>query len=278
MDQTNETLAARFFFYNCAVSIHLPGELRISRTLKPFPNDVVLNRNFYPENDPSVFIGGHNDFYRFLDLSTPSNSDLLRKLSAIGYLLCNKLPRTGFRYRGFVCVNNEESTCANGKSLFARAIAELNNPAFLDGRIDRNTGLFALRGVDEHTTVAILDDIHIRQATLNRLYCICPGDWRINRKGFPELVIERELAPYLLITTNTPAHRFLIHGSAIRRFVPLAFSSFFGVENPIHKYFGHSFFSDWTEAQWHLFDNFMFYCVLEYLRTFSSGIDIFRTL
>lgn len=26
MDQTNETLAARFFFYNCAVSIHLPGE------------------------------------------------------------------------------------------------------------------------------------------------------------------------------------------------------------------------------------------------------------
>lgn len=278
MDQQDKTLAARFFFKNCAVSIHLPGELRLSRTLKPSLDDVVLNRNFCPENDPSVFIGSHNDFYRFLDLSTPSNSDCLRKLSAIGYLLCNKLPRTGFRCRGFVCVNDEENSCANGKSLFARAIAELNNPAFLNGRINRNTGLFDLRGVDERTTVAVLDGIHISQTNLDRLYSICPGDWRIHRKGFPELVLERDNAPYLLITTNTPAHRFLIHGSAIRRFVPLGFSSFFGVENPVHTYFGHSFFSEWNEEQWHLFDNFMFYCVLEYLRVFSSGIDIFQII
>lgn len=278
MEQPDKTLAARFFFKNCAVSIHIPGELRISRSLKPSPDDVVLNRNFYPENNPSVFIGGHNDFYRFLDLSSPSNSDLLRKLSAIGYLLCNKLPRTGFRCRGFVCVNDEENTCANGKSLFARAIAELNNPAFLSGRINRNRGQFDLRGVDERTSIAILDGISISQANLNRLYLICPGEWRIARRGFQELVIEREHAPYLLITTNTPAHRFLIHGAAIRRFVPLGFSSFFGVENPVHTYFGHSFFSEWDEEQWHLFDNFMFYCVLEYLRSFSSGIDIFQTI
>lgn len=278
MVQQDKTLAARFFFKNCAVSIHLPGELRLSRTLTPSPDDVVLNRNFCPENDPSVFLGGNNDFFHFLVASSSSDSVFRQKRSAIGYLLCNKLPRTGFRCRGFVCVNDEENSCANGKSLFARAIAELNNTAFLNGRINRNTGLFDLRGVDERTMVAVLDGIHISQANLDRLYSICPGDWRICRKGFPDLVIERENAPYLLITTNTPVHRFLIHGSAIRRFVPLGFSSSFGVENPVHTYFGHGFFSEWDEEQWHLFDNFMFYCVLEYLRSFSSGIDIFQTI
>lgn len=240
---------------------------------------MVLNRNFYPENDPSVFIGSHNDFYRFLDLSTPSNSDLLRKLSAIGYLLCNKLPRTGFRCRGFVCVNDEENSCANGKSLFARAIAECCHSAIIGGEYFHPLNFFIFdRKVTEATSFVVIDGISVNRTTIRRLFQFCTDDWLINRKGLEPLVLGHEMAPYFLFTTNTPAHRFLRDCSAIRRFVPLGFSSFFGVDNPVHTYFGHSFFSEWDEEQWHLFDNFMFYCVLEYLRSFSSGIDIFQTI
>ena len=78
MNTADPTLAARFFFRNCAVSLHLPGEMRISRTLTPGPNDVVLDRDFTPAGSPSEFIGGQSDFYRFLDASSSTNGSLIK--------------------------------------------------------------------------------------------------------------------------------------------------------------------------------------------------------
>ena len=84
MNSEDPTLAARFFFRNCAVSLHLPGEMRISRTLIPGPNDVVLDREFTPAGSPSEFIGDQSDFYRFLDATSSTNGSLVKKLAAIG--------------------------------------------------------------------------------------------------------------------------------------------------------------------------------------------------
>lgn len=128
MKAEDPTLAARFFFNNCAVSLHLPGELKISRTLKPEPGDVVLDRDFIPAGWPSEFIGAQSDFYKFLDVTSLSNASLLKKLTAIGYMLCNKLPRGGRRHRAFLCVNEDTGAYANGKTLFAKSIAQLCNP------------------------------------------------------------------------------------------------------------------------------------------------------
>lgn len=58
----DKTLAARFFFRNCAVSLHLPGEMRVSRTLTPGPEDVILYREFSPADFPSEFLGPQSDF------------------------------------------------------------------------------------------------------------------------------------------------------------------------------------------------------------------------
>lgn len=78
----DNTLAARFFFRNCAVSLHLPGEMRISRTLKPGPDDVVIDRDFTPAGTPTEFIGSQSDFYRFLDATSTTNTSLIKKLAA----------------------------------------------------------------------------------------------------------------------------------------------------------------------------------------------------
>ena len=162
------SIAARFFFLNCSVTIMVDGEMKISRSVKPGTchSDVMLDRIFIPEDDPTTFIGQHNEFYKFLSLTSSTNSSMLLKCSAIGYMLCNRLARDGFRGRSFVCCNENEGAYGNGKSLFCHGIAELSNPAFLDGKINRTTDGFALSCIDENTTVAVFDDILLNKAAI----------------------------------------------------------------------------------------------------------------
>lgn len=272
MKKEDSTLAARFFFNNCAVSLHLPGELKISRALKPEPGDVVLDRDFIPAGWPSEFIGEQSDFYKFLDVSSLSNASLLKKLTAIGYMLCNKLPRGGRRTRAFLCVNEDRVACANGKSLFAKAIARLCNPVAVDARYTH--GAFYLSAVKENTNLLILDDVPYC-FDFSKVFNLCTGDWYIERNTQPELIIPQKKAPYLIITSNATSSMLRKDGSFRRRFAVLEFSSMFGPENPIDKFIGRTMFHEWDSAQWHMFDNLMFYCVLEYLRGYDRGEDVF---
>ena len=122
MDTNNETLAARFFFKNCAVSIFTSGDLAISRTIQPRPGDVIFDRNFIPADSPSEFINAQCDFYRFLDATSTTNDSILKKLSAIGYMLCNKLPRGNWDYRAFICVNEEDGACRMVRLCFLKPL------------------------------------------------------------------------------------------------------------------------------------------------------------
>lgn len=272
MSTSDQTLAARFFFRNCAVSLHLPGEMRISRTLTPGHDDVVLDRDFTPADSPSDFINSQSDFYRFLDVTSTTNASIIKKLTAIGYMLCNKLPRNGMRCRAFLCVNEESGSCANGKSLFAQAMAQLCNTVFLPGRDCGHT--FWLSSVTEKTNLVVVDDAP-KKRSAQPFFHLCTQDWIIDCKCQKPLIINREKAPYLLLTADTSVDKIRNDGSFRRRFGVLEFSSFFGLENRVDEYLGRIMFRDWDVAQWHMFDNLMFYCVLEYLRNYANGKDVF---
>lgn len=272
MKAEDPTLAARFFFNNCAVSLHLPGELKISCTLKPDPGDIVLDRDFIPAGWSSEFIGAQSDFYKFLDATSLSNAALIKKLTAIGYMLCNKLPRGGRRCRAFLCVNEDTGAYANGKSLFAKSIAQLCNPVL---SYAGKSLISPLAMVNEATNLLILDGA-VSSFDICGLYNLCTDDWRIERKAQPELVIPIRKAPYLIITSSVSSKMLRNDGSFRCRFAVLEFSSMFGPENPIDKFIGRLMFHDWGSTQWHIFDNLMFYCVLEYLRSYDRGEDVFR--
>lgn len=270
--------AARFHYRNCTVTIKEDGELVITRGTPQSVGAERLGRDFTPEIDPATIISQENEFYQFLSLTSFTNRGMLLKCAAIGYMLCNNLPRGGKRSRSFVCCNENDRATANGKSLFCRGVGELSKAVYLDGRRNRRTGGIDLRGMDEQTTVAIFDDITLSKSALERFYQICPGEWRISRREDVELILEGDVAPYVLISTNTPAWKFLADASARRRFIPLEFSSYFGETNRIEEHFGHQLFTGWDTRQWHLFDNFMIYCVREYLRIYSQGKDIFQII
>lgn len=271
MNSSDSTLAARFFFKNCSVSLHMSGEMRISHTLTPEPDDVILDRNFIPADSPSEFIGNQSDFYRFLDATSSTNVSLIKKLTAIGYLLCNKLPKHNpTRIRSFICVNELEYSMGNGKTLFCKAISQYCNTVRICGRDYMSN--FAFDQVAECTQLVLLDDFPVR-CKIQCLFNKCTDDWVIHRKGYPPLVIEFEKTPHLMITTALPMSKVSKAGSFLRRFCVLEFSSFFGPNHTIHDYFGHYLFLDWNDAQWQMFDNLMFYCVREYVRAYSRGAD-----
>lgn len=268
----DNTLAARFFFRNCAVSLHLPCEMRISRTLKPGPDDVVINRDFTPAGTPTEFIGSQSDFYRFLGATSTTNTSLIKKLAAIGYILCNKLPRGGRRCRAFLCINEDPEARGNGKSLFAQSLAQLCNIQMFPG--GRYRSFPFVTPVSRSTQLFFIDDFFI-MPNWQKLYTLCTDDWIIKRKNRNPKRIPIAEAPYVLATTNLTASQLPVDGSFRHRFVTLEFSSFFNIANSVRVFLGQNMFFDWDKTQWHMFDNFMFYCVLEYLRAYSAGKDVF---
>ncbi len=274
MNTADPTLAARFFFRNCAVSLHLPGEMRISRSLKPSPDDIRLNRDFTPIESPSEFIGPQSDFYTFINESSESNASLIKKLCTIGYILCNKLDRNPAKHRsyGFICVNEEKGAYCNGKSLFAKALGLFCVCERLSRKNLRNS--FGLSGVTGATQIVVIDGFD-GNTSIRPFYTLCTSPWLIQRKTQPVLLIESAKSPHLILTSSASVAELPSDGSFRRRFVSLEFSSYWNESNRIEKYFGHAFFDEWSKEQWHMFDNFMFYCVLEYLRDYSNGNDVF---
>lgn len=268
----DKTLAARFFFKNCAVSIHLPGEMRISHTLKPGPDDVVLDRDFTPANSQSEFIGGQSDFYRFLDASSSTNASIIKKTAAIGYMLCNKLPRGGRRCYGFLCVNAEEGEFATGKTLFAQAISQFCNTFWIQGSwLEELPSAY----LDDDTGLLVVDGLLPGPSELAYLYELCTYDWAMIPKCRPAKVIPIQSAPYVLVTYQVSASQLPSDGSFRRRFVALDFTASSLDGTDLRKSLGRSMFTDWGQYQGHLFDNFMLYCVCEYLKDYSRGNDVF---
>lgn len=249
--------------------------MRISRTMPPAPGDIVLDRDFSPAGSPMEFIGEQSDFYRFLSASSLSNATLIKKMSAIGFLLRNKAPRN-LMLRAFICVNDADDdaddTECYGKSLFADAISQYCTTVIIDGRALYNDD-FALSSVRKDTQLLHVEGLP--RPDVAPLLNLCSADWTINRKGRDPLHISLEDAPYIILTSNRPAS-FLMRYRAFRsRVVPLEFSPFFGPENPIHEYLGRYMFIGWDKEQWHMFDNLMLYCVLEYTASVAKGEDIF---
>lgn len=265
--------AALFFFKNGVVDVDAGGGLSFvpysfSTWHKPNAGDIIIDRDYVDVD----FTDG--DFYKFLRRSSPSKKSFVKKALAIGYMLCNMLPRGGRRCRAFLCANEGEGACANGKTLFARAIAQFCKASFASK--DNTRSQFWLNDVDERTNLLILDDMP-SHFDYNRVFNLCTDAWIVRRKAQDALVIPREAVPYVLITTSTSVKMIRQDNSFLRRFVILEFSSNFGLGIPIDKIFGHTMFDGWDTTQWNMFDNFMLDCLMQYLHCSCGGDeDIFE--
>lgn len=268
MNTETNTLAARFIFNNCTVSIIDTGEVLVgTRPASPDAGEVLIDRDFKYEQDPSECCSERSVFLRFLQLTSSAWYPAFLKILAIGCMLCNKLPRRRGRRFGCLFFNECPDATRNGKSLFATAISQfcttVKDRPQMQGRYS-----FYNSCVTERTTLLHIDDLPSLKSILD-LYELTVGDWQIARKCEDLLTIKHENAPYVIATTNL-CWRDL--GQMTSMYIPVGFSSFFGPDCRPMDYFGHCLFYDWDAEQWHIFDNFMIYCVTEYLKALATGI------
>lgn len=267
-----KSAAARYFFRNGCAELSTGG-----LTFHPYanpscpnkgPGDIVIDRDYVDVD----FV--ESDFYKFLWRTCSSRNSFAKKALAIGYMLCNKLPRDRrCRCKTFICVNENDGAYANGKTLFTESVAQFCNTVRLQGENCQSS--FWLAPVSESTNLVVIDDVP-QEYNYAPLVALCTEDWQIDRKCRRPLYLAHETAPYVLLSANITSKSLRKDGGFRRRFVTLDFSSFFGQDNPISKYLERNMFRDWGEDQWHMFDNFMLDCIMQYLYCSNGGEeDIF---
>lgn len=259
-------LAARYHFGNCMIAFYTSGKTQIQNPVAPPTNKTILRDRFYIPIVEKVC-----EFESFLRLTSDTLEDFDKKCLAIGYMLCNELPKGDLRNEAFLCVNKKQDTFITGKFLFAKAVSLFHRTKLLPLAY---TSPFVLADVTQDTTLVVADDIGC-QRHLSLVFEKCHGDWIIKRPCQPREIIGRARAPYLLAATNIPSHKIRDDRAFLRRFVKLWFVSPMPGE-PLwtRQIFGHNLFLDWDEDEWMRFYSFMFGCINTYLAIFRAGRTI----
>ncbi|MES2590875.1 MAG: hypothetical protein V4608_03235 [Bacteroidota bacterium] len=199
---------------------------------------------------------------------TLTNTHFISKCSAIGYLLYSGHDKDGTKavIANEIPPDSGSVIGRTGKSLLAQAISKMVPTVTVQGkRRDINTDRFLFECVDAGTKVVNIDDAK-RNFNFENLFPFVGGDWIIKRKRKEDLIIPRESAPKLYISTINKIKGQ--GGSFDRRMHVITFSNYYNEKRSPRQELS-IFFQDWDKNQWNLFYNFMANCIQIY---FEHGL------
>ncbi len=183
--------------------------------------------------------------------------------SMIGYLLHEykdpKIPKTIVLMDEVMSDNPNGGT---GKGIIKTAISKMREVLVQDGK-NFKWGQFAFQDVKPSTSILAFDDVP-RNFNSEKLFSAMTEELIVERKGKTRIRIPEQDSPKILITTN-----YVLKGkgeSNIRRREEFELSNYYNINHTPFDDFNHTFFSEWDEAQYNLFDNFMIQCVQLYLK------------
>lgn len=188
------------------------------------------------------------------------------KLAAIGYLLSHYMDPVCTRAVIFCDSGTPDSSEANGRSgkgLMANAISKIIPMVTFNGKVfNPNRDKFAYSQIKRGTRLVCIDDVS-RNFSLQPLFSILTEGVQVERKGQNSFRIPYSESPKFLLTMNSLFAG--TGGSEHARKYEVPFGGFFSADYTPYEHFGHSFFDEWSTAEWRLFDNFMMWCVKYYL-------------
>ena len=201
----------------------------------------------------------------------------VNKCFSIGYLLHNfKSMSRSWALIGMddKIVDEQSSHGRTGKSLtWSAGIRCFKNTKYKGARRKEVLdGQFLYEGVTDETRYLLFDDAN-EYFRYEELFTDITGDMSVNRKNMAEFNLSFYKSPKICITTNFSLKN--LNPSLYSRLLISSFSNFyhgFNADEGIKEFsprdhFGHDFFSQWDDKQWHLFINFYAQCLQFYLGT-----------
>lgn len=249
------------YYKNCVVEIKKDSVKEIDYVdLDGFVwRDQIIDRE-YKHDD-------HHDaeYRKFIWLISGKNVEKYNSFkSVIGYLLHSF--KTSANNKAIVF--NDETISENpnggsGKGLFWNAIKYMKNVANIDGKTFDFNKSFLYQNVKTDTQLLVFDDVK-KNFNFESLFSVITEGITLEYKGQDAIQIPVEKSPKILITTNYTLGG--VGGSHERRKFEIEMSGYFSYMHTPLEEFGHMLFSDWNDAEWSKFDNFMIQCEQYYLK------------
>ena len=255
--------SAYLYYLNCAVKISKNDIVPIDYLdLGGYVwKDHVINRNF---NICSVT--EKCDFKKFISNINGSDENRVKAMeSTLGFLM------HGYKNLSFcpAVILNDEVISDNpeggtGKGLLMNALSKMKKLVVIDGKSFMFERSFAYQLVSADTQILCFDDVK-KHFDFERLFSVVTEGLTLEKKNKDAIKIPFSKSPKIAITTN-----YAIKGagnSFARRKWELELHQYYNKNFTPLDEFGKLMFGDWNDDDWCEFDNYMIFCLKNYLNT-----------
>jgi hypothetical protein len=272
---------AYFFYQNTWIEIDAQGVRCIEANDKVggfIWQDQIINRNIELIGNSDSF--GRSEFALFIwnittgistnkfdtipdEAKPPLEERFHHMCRTIGYILHNfkdpANPRAVILTDEVISDNPEGGV---GKGVFLKGLAKIKNMVTMDGKSFNSSKSFLWQRVTLSTQIIALEDV-MRYFDFEKQFSMITEGIEVEKKNKDSFYIPYEESPKLLITSN-----YVIQGTGAsheRRRIEIELKQYYKPSFSPRDEFGHNLYDDWTPEEWNLFDNFMMWCVQQYL-------------
>lgn len=264
------------FFKNCIVSIekNKVEVLEYHQIDKWIWAHQIKPRDFKLNQDKEYLAKGN--IYNFV-LNT-QNKDQNRFSSfckTIGYMVKGYHSALERKIVVFVDGNNTNHNSNNGrrgKTVLLRDIISQYTPTTIinSSHGDLATDRFWLSSYNPGDRIICFNDLDGRKTELRQFYTLTDG-FEVERKGKDKIILKDQEVPVIAVTCNHIPKFNAGETSSISRVQIIEFSDYYNIDNTPFNEFNCELGKWESESQeWALFDNFMIYCLTQYL---DNGLD-----
>lgn len=229
--------------------------------------DQIIDRDFELLPKDQIPYSEYWDFIRLISTGDQMTEENIRNFDSI----CNTI---GFLLHGYKDKSNPKAVIITdeiisdtaqggvGKGIFIQGISHIKRTVKFDGKLWSWTKPFLYQRVTLATQVLAWEDV-LKNFNFEKLFSLITDGIEIEKKNKDSYYIDYADAPKVMITSN-----YVISGhgdSQERRKHEIELKRFFHKDYKPVQYFKHNLFDGWDAKQWQLFDNFMMYCVAQYL-------------
>ena len=151
-----------------------------------------------------------------------------------------------------------------GKGVFMNALSQMKKVVIIDGKQFAFEKAFPYQTVSADSQILVFDDVK-KHFDFERLFSVVTEGLTLEKKNKDAISIPFSKSPKIAITTN-----YAIKGSgnsfARRKWEIELFQHYNKNHTPLDEFKKH-FFADWDDEDWCGFDNYMIYCLKNYLST-----------